>query len=224
MPPLYMRWPMRFCLPAASLLLGAALPLAAAAQGVSLQGMLGGKALLVVGKAAPRAVAPGETHQGVKVLATRGDEAVVEVDGQRRTLRVGETPVSVGGPTSAAGGRQVVLLADSRGHFITRGYIGNRPVQFMVDTGASVVALSQAEAERLKLDYRQGRPVAMTTANGTAQGWLLKLHSVRLGDMTVYGVDAVITPAPMPTVLLGNSFLNRFSMQREGNRMTLTRH
>ncbi|MEO8653794.1 MAG: TIGR02281 family clan AA aspartic protease, partial [Ramlibacter sp.] len=70
---------------------------AAFAQTVALQGMLGSSALLIVNGGAPKAVAAGSAHQGVKVLSTAGDQAVVEIAGQRHTLRVGEAPASVGG-------------------------------------------------------------------------------------------------------------------------------
>ena len=204
-------------------LLAAVLSFPAAAQSVvSLQGMLGNRALLIVNGGAPRAVAPGDTHQGVKVVSTSGDQAVVLVDGQRVTLRVGESPASVGGAMQT-GGDRLALTADSRGHFVTAGSIDGKPVQFMVDTGATVVALGQGEADRLKLDYRNGRPVRMSTANGTVQGWAFKLRQVRVGDVTVYEVDAVVTPVGMPMVLLGNSFLNRFNMRRDGDAMTLVR-
>ena len=196
--------------------------LATAAQTVALQGMLGNKALLIVGGGAPRAVAPGETHQGVKVLSTSGDQAVIQMDGQRITLRVGESPASVGG-AMRTGGDRVALTADARGHFVTAGSIEGKPVQFMVDTGATVVAIGQGEADRMRLDYKNGQPVRMATANGTTQGWLVKLRNVRIGDVTVYDVDAVITPAAMPAVLLGNSFLNRFNMRRDGDQMTLVK-
>lgn len=146
----------------------AAVALAASAQTVALQGMLGNKALLMVGGGAPRAVAPGETHQGVKVISTSGDQAVVVVDGRRVTLRVGEAPASVGG-AAPGGGDRIALTADGRGHFLTQGSINNRPAQFMVDTGASVVAIGQGEADRLGLDYKSGRPVMMNTANGATR-------------------------------------------------------
>lgn len=199
-----------------------ALPHGAFAQSVALQGMLGSKALLMVDGGAPRAVAPGETHQGVKVLSTRGDQAVVLVDGQRVTLRVGESPASVGG-AAPRGGDRIALTADARGHFFAQGSINSKPVQFMVDTGASTIAISQAEADRLGLNYQRGRRVMMNTANGSAPGWLFKLGTVRVGEITAYDVDAVVVPAAMPMVLLGNSFLNRFSMRRDGNLMTLQR-
>ena len=192
---------------------------AACAQGVSLQGMLGSKALLVVG-GVPRAVAPGETWQGVKVVSTGGEQAVVQVDGQRLTLRVGEAPASVGG-AAPGGGDRIALTADGRGHFLTQGSINNRPVQFMVDTGASVVAIGQAEADRLGLAYKSGRQVPMGTANGMTIGWAFKIPTLRVGDVVAYEVDAVVTPAAMPMVLLGNSYLSRFNMRRDGDQMML---
>ena len=198
----------------------ATLTLGASAQTVALQGMLGSKALLIVGGGAPRAVAPGETHQGVKVISTSGDQAVVLVDGRRVTLRVGEAPASVGGAASV-GGDRVALTADGRGHFIAQGSINNRPVQFMVDTGASVVAIGQGEADRLGLNYKSGRQVMMNTANGAAPGWLFKINTLRVGDVVAYEVDTVVTPAAMPAILLGNSFLNRFNMRRDGDQMML---
>ncbi len=213
---------MRAAPPRAALLAIAltAFSLAASAQSVTLQGMLGSKALLMVGGGAPRAVAPGDTYQGVKVVSTSGDQAVVMIDGQRHTLRVGEAPASVGS-AAPSGGDRVALTADGRGHFVTQGSINNRPVQFLVDTGASVVAIGQAEADRLGLNYKSGRQVMMNTANGSAPGWLLKLDQLRIGDVVAYGVDAVVTPAAMPSVLLGNSFLNRFNMRRDGDQMML---
>ncbi len=211
---------LRIALLTATGLLLASVP--AAAQTVALQGMLGNKALLIVGGSAPRPVAPGETHQGVKVLSTSGDQAVVQVDGQRITLRVGESPASVGG-AMRTGGDRVALTADARGHFVTTGSIEGKPVQFMVDTGATVVAIGQGEADRMRLDYKSGQPVRMATANGTTQGWLVKLRNVRIGDVTVYDVDAVVAPAAMPAVLLGNSFLNRFNMRRDGDQMMLVK-
>ena len=207
----------------AGVLLAAVLPWSVAAQSaVSLQGMLGNRALLIINGGAPRAVAPGDTHQGVKVLSTSGDQAVVLLDDQRVTLRVGESPASVGG-AMRTGGDRVALTADARGHFVTAGSIDGKPVQFMVDTGATVIAIGQGEADRMRLDYKSGRPARMATANGTTQGWMIKLREVRVGDVTVYDVDAVVTPMGMPAVLLGNSFLNRFNMRRDGDQMMLVK-
>ena len=191
---------------------------AAAAQAVALSGILGSKALLVVNGSAPRGVAVGESHQGVKVVAVGRDDAVLEIDGARSTVRLGEAPVSVG---ARGGSQRIVLAGDSRGHFVSQGQINGRAMQFMVDTGATTVAIGQPDAERMGLNYKAGQPVRMATANGMAQGWRLKLDTVRIGDVQVYGVDAVVTPQSMPYVLLGNSFLTEFQMTRHNDQMVL---
>ena len=196
---------------------------AAQAQSVALAGMLGSKALLVVNGTTPKTVAAGETHEGVKVISTSGDQAVVEQDGKRSTLRVGEAPVSMGASKTGGKGNRIVLVAGSGGHFMTAGQINGKAVQFMVDTGATSVAMGAQDAERTGINFRTGQPVMMSTANGNVQGYRIKLDSVRVGDVEVFGVDAVVTPQPMPFMLLGNSFLTRFQMLRENDQMTLTK-
>lgn len=196
----------------------------ACAQSVALQGMLGSKALLIVDGSAPKTVAPGETFKGVKVLSTSGDQAQLEVAGRRFGLRVGESPASVGsaGGTPGSGGR-IVLTAGSGGHFMTGGRINGQQVQFMVDTGATDVALSEDEARRIGLNFRQGVLARMGTANGVVTVWRLKLASVRVGEVELHDIDATVVPAGMPFVLLGNSFLGRFQMKRENELMVLER-
>lgn len=196
-------------------------PAWAHAQSVALAGMLGSKALLVVDAHPPRAVGAGDEYQGVKVIAITKEEATVEVKGARRTLRLGEAPVSVGGRSGSASGRRVTLTADSRGHFVNSGSINGQVMQYMVDTGASTVAIGRPDADRMGLKYQNGQPVRMSTANGIGQGWRMKLDSVRIGDVEVFGVEAIITSQPMPYVLLGNSFLNEFQMTRSNDQMVL---
>lgn len=191
------------------------------AQSVALAGMMGSKALLVVNGTAPKTVAAGETHLGVKVVSTSGDQAVIEQSGTRRTLRVGDAPVSMGASASSGRGTRISLTESSGGHFMTAGQINGRAVQFMVDTGATSIAMSTADAERAGISYKSGQAVQISTANGTAQGFRIKLNSVRVGDVEVYDIDAVVTPQPMPFMLLGNSFLTRFQMKRDNNLMTL---
>ena len=196
--------------------------LSAHAQKVSLQGMLGRKALIMVDGSAPKTVAPGETHQGVTVISTAGDEAIIEIKGQRHTLRVGESPASVGG-TGLAPGNKIVLTADNGGHFMTQGTINGRSALFMVDTGATAIAFGAAQAQSMGINYRNGRPIQLGTANGLTPGWVIKLNSVRIGDVEVHEVDAIVVPQAMPFVLLGNSFLTRFQMRRENSMMVLER-
>ena len=186
--------------------------------------MLGNKALLIVDGTAPKTVAPGDTHRGVKVISTAGDTAVVEIAGKRQTLQIGDSPASVGGnPGAQARGSQIVLTAGSGGHFTTQGSINGQSVRFMVDTGATSIALGVPEAQRIGLDYKAGRPGWGSTANGAVAIWHVKLRSVRIGDVEIHDVDASVLPAAMPFVLLGNSFLGRFQMKRDNDQMVLER-
>jgi aspartyl protease family protein len=212
----------------AAILLSATLLLHGAAraqnevQSVALAGMMGNKALLIVNGSAPKSVAPGETHQGVKIISTTGDQAVIEQGGKRHTLRVGDAPVNSGGSTASAGrGTRITITEGGGGHFMTAGQINGKAVQFMVDTGATSVAMSVSDATRAGIDYKSGQLVGMATANGMTQAYRIKLNSVRIGDVEVFDVDAVVVPQSMPFLLLGNSFLSRFQMRRENNLMTL---
>jgi aspartyl protease family protein len=165
--------------------------LPAIAQKVALTGVMGQRALLVIDDAAPVVVGPGETRDGVTVISAQGEQAVVQIQGHQQTLRVGEMPVSVTSKASSAAASRVVLSAGPGGHFISSGQINGAPVQFLVDTGASVVSLSAQEADRIGLRYRSGRPVLVATANGQAVGYAIQLNSVRLGEVEIYNVEAI---------------------------------
>lgn len=193
-------------------------------QSVALSGVAGPQALVVIDGAAPKFLSSGQTHQGVKLLSVQGDTAVVEVSGQRQALRVGDAPVSVGPQrTQDPEHQRTVLTADSQGHFMPLGYINGRAVRFMVDTGATVVILSESDAQRIQLKYEQGQKVKVNTANGGAIGYQVTLDSVKVGEALVYAVPAIVLPQTMPYVLLGNSFLTRFQMQRQNDQLTLER-
>lgn len=191
---------------------------------VGLNGTMGQMALLVIDGGQPRAVRIGDAVQGIRVVSVGSGEAVVEVGGKRRSLRVGDAPAAVGGGAgSSAAGTKIVLSAGSGGHFLSSGSINGKAVQFMVDTGATVVALGEAEAQGLSIDYKKGARVTMRTAGGDVPAWRVTLGSVRIGDVEVSNVEAVVQPTPLPFVLLGNSFLTRFQMRRENDLLTLER-
>jgi aspartyl protease family protein len=78
-----------------------------------------------------------------------------------------------------------------------------------------------SDAQRMGVDYKSGRMVQMSTANGVIPGWVIKLSSVRVGDVSVHGVDAIVSAGSMPHVLLGNSFLTHFQMTRTNDQMVL---
>lgn len=204
----------------ALLLAASALASVAHAESVTLTGTIGSRAILVIDGGAPKTLAVGERIQNVRLVSLQDGTAVVEAGNQRVTLRM-DTPVSVGKPVTNNGNTRIVLPAGSGGHFMTQGSINGRTVTFMLDTGATSVALSASDADRIGLAYKNGTPVQLGTANGVVNGYRVRLDSVRVGDVDVAGVDAVVSPQSMPYVLLGNSFINRFSMRRDSDQMVL---
>lgn len=199
------------------------LPLGAGAQSVAMSGGMGSKALLVVNGGAPKALGAGDTHQGVKVISVGRDQTVVEVGGKRQTVVLGAAPVSIGGSGGGATGTQIVLTAGSGGHFVTQGSINGRSTQFMVDTGATSIAMGADEARRMGIAFENGQRFYGSTANGHVVAYRVVLTSVRIQDVEVHNVDAAVLPQGMPYILLGNSFLSRFQMKRENDTLTLTR-
>ena len=188
---------------------------------IQLAGVMGGKVLLVI-DGQTQVLAVGASAAGIKLLAIDGDTAQIERAGQRLNLRVGATPVAVGaGLPKPGAAREIVIAAGPGGHFVTGGAINGQAVSFMVDTGATLVAMSQAEAARLRLDLRNGQRGMSGTANGVVPVVMVTLSSVRVGEIEVANVPAVVLPAQMPHVLLGNSFLTRFQMRRDNDTMRL---
>ena len=196
---------------------------AATAQSVTMNGSLGTQKALLVIDGQPYAVTVGSTVKGVRLLSLSGNQVEVEVGGARRTVLLGAGPVRMaGGGGSGGGGKEIVLTAGSDGHFQTLGQINGKSVTFLVDTGASMVGISQAEADRLGIDYKSSQRRGFAeTANGRVPAYAVTLNSVRVGDVEVANVDAMIVPASMPHILLGNSFLMRFQMKRENDTMRL---
>jgi aspartyl protease family protein len=199
----------------------AALP--AISQSLSYSGRMGERALLVV-DGQTRMLGVGQESQGLRLLALSDDRAQVSLNGRSLWLNLG-SPTALGGSggskSESTSGERIVLMASSGGHFQVPGSINNQAVNFLVDTGATLVTMSAKVAERLGLDYRKGPSLVTQTANGQAPAWRLSLSSLRVRDVELHQIDAVVVEQDMPVVLLGNSFLNRFAMQREGSQMVL---
>jgi aspartyl protease family protein len=193
---------------------------AAGAQTVTLAGQMGSRALLVI-DGRTQTIAVGETARGVKLLKLDATEAVVEVGGQALTLRAG-APARLSDAAPPSGAREVIIPANAEGHFVTDGSINGRPVRFLVDTGATLVAIGRAEAERLGIDWQRGRRGFSQTANGGVPVSIVTLGSLRVGAVELYQVEAAVLPNELPGVLLGNSVLTRFRMQRDSDVMRLT--
>lgn len=189
---------------------------------VSFNGSLGSDKALLLIDGQLHTLTVGQSLKGVRLVSMGNGQAQIDVAGKRESLVYGASPASVGDAAVAPGaGRQIVLSAGSGGHFTTTGSINGQTAQFLIDTGATSVSIGQIEADRMNLRYRDG-PRAMTqTANGAVPANVVHLASVRVGDVEVRNVEAIVIPGDMSYVLLGNSFLSRFRMKRDNDVMVL---
>lgn len=190
----------------------------AGAQEVGLAGILGSKAMLMINGGEPQAIPVGQTVDGVRLISIQGDQAVIEIGGKKRVLRIGQHAMGTAGGN---GSGKIIMLADGQGHFFTTGTINGTSVRFLVDTGATMISLGAADARRVGVDFNRGQKALTNTANGQAVVSKVQLDTVRIGDVTLHNVDALIHQTDMPVALLGMSFLNRMEMQRDGQTMTL---
>jgi aspartyl protease family protein len=176
--------------------------------------------VLAIGGGEPKAVKVGQKWSGVTVISVERGQATVEIDGKRRVLMIGQHYRA----TAVKSDRQsVTLAADMRGHFFSEGAVNGSPVRFLIDTGATTVALPAADALRLGIDYRKGDRGFSNTAGGVVPMYRVRLDTVRLGDIELTGVEGVVLEQGLDIALLGMSFLNRVEMKRDGQTMTLTR-
>jgi aspartyl protease family protein len=120
--------------------------------------------------------------------------------------------------------RHVTIPRDSRGHFQIEGRIDGRRVDFMVDTGASVVALTEREAARLGLrPVRNDYTAQVRTANGTVRAAPVTLNAIDIGGLVVRDVQALVIPGEaLSENLLGLSYLTRLRrFEYQNNRLVL---
>jgi aspartyl protease family protein len=190
----------------------------AGATEVGLVGIIGSKALLVIDGGSPRTLSPGQEYGNVKLLSTQETGITIMVDGERRSIKIGQNVVSEASDTGPA---TVVLSPDARSMFKTTGLINGKPVRFLVDTGAAWVGLGASDAKRLGLDLSKAPKARLQTANGIVVVHRVKLDTVRVGDIVLHNVDGHVHSQDKPYVLLGMSFLNQVSMQRDGDSLIL---
>lgn len=194
--------------------------LQAQAADISVIGVFPDKAVLVIDGGSPKTYSVGNTvTTGIKLVSVNKNGAVFDANGKKQAIDLGEhiNRITPSGVTS------VTLQADGRGHFIVQGQINGGTMRMLVDTGASLIALSAADAKRLGIDYTKGSPIYINTANGTVRGYKVKLDSVKVGDIVLNQVDGVVQDSGLTFALLGMSFLNRTEMRRDGEQMVLTK-
>lgn len=168
-----------------------------------------------------RVIAVGQSSpEGVKLISADTESAMLEVDGTAARYTLGS---EIGASYTAPAEKTVKLWPDGSGMYFVTGSINGMPVKFLVDTGASTVAMNSNEARRLGIDYRlKGQQGAVETASGVARAWSVQLNSVKVGELQLTGVQAMVVDGGMPRdVLLGNTFLSRVHMERDGQALLL---
>jgi len=170
----------------------------------------GTKRILKVGERSP---------EGIVLLSSDGDSATVEFNGRRERLTLGShLGPAIAAPTQA----EVRLYPDERGMYSIDGTINGQSVRFLVDTGATLIAMNAVIAKRLAIDFRMGKKGIVETASGIENAYGITLKSVKVGAVELRDVDAVVIDGGYPTdVLLGMSFLGRLEMQRDAKHMVL---
>lgn len=163
----------------------------------------------------------GETKQGVTLLSADANQAAVRYAGQRYDLGLSNR---VAGNYQRVEQVQVVVASDRLGQYQVRGAVNNQFTNFLVDTGASVVALSSELAETMNIDYTAGKQGTVQTAQGRTESYFVVLDEVVVGSITAYNVEAAVIEGSFPQMpLLGMSFLRQVSMEESAGVLTLTK-
>ena len=208
----------RFILLLTALVIG---PLAHGVDKITVLGLFKDKAIVTIdGK--QRILTAGQTSpEGVKLIAANSEQATIEIEG---TVAVYKLGTHIGTHyTPPAASKTVQVWPDTAGMYAIVGSINGFPVNFLIDTGATLIAMNRNEARRLGIDYRvnglQGRS---STASGMVTTYYVYLKRVKVGEIELRDVEAAVVDGDFPTdVLLGNSFLNRLDMRREGRMLEL---
>ncbi|MEH8019081.1 TIGR02281 family clan AA aspartic protease [Rheinheimera muenzenbergensis] len=123
----------------------------------------------------------------------------------------------------STGETRTVLIRNKSGHYVGTALLNNQPADFMLDTGATTVAIAADSAEKLGLPF--GAPMQVSTANGLTTAWRSRIDRLQLGDIVLYDIPASIVPNLTGTeILLGMSALKQLEFHQQGNQLTLIQH
>lgn len=213
--PIWMN-PMRRTVWITLLLLTAPVTAFARAPDIAISGLFNGAALLTI-NGQPKMLRVGEpAYAGVRLISADPHGAVVEVNGERRPLRLSEQIGDRFVPRERA---RATIVPDARQQYLTQGSINGLSVSMLVDTGATAIAMSETEARRLGIDFRyRGEESMVTTASHQVRAYRVVLEQVTVGEITVHQVEAAILEGDLPEqILLGMSFLQHVELsERQG--------
>lgn len=158
--------------------------------------------------------------EGVTLISANSNEAILEVDGEQKSYTLGNQ-VSIKFSETEPG--RTVSIAPTNDLYLVNGSINDFQVQFLVDTGASSVAMNRQTAKRLGLNFRMdGQEGLSETASGYSKIYVVNLEKVTVGDIVLEDVEGVVHDSEFPRIiLLGNSFLSKVHLRREGQLLLL---
>lgn len=209
---------MRHCLAILIVLIALAARASAAADTVQVDAvaLFKDKAVLVI-NGVRRSLSVGATSpEGVRLIGANSEQAEVELAGERLKLRLDGSIVS--SFTRGVAARELILAPGDGGHYYVDGTINGTSVAFVIDTGATSVAINKRTAKRIGLAFRvDGEPSQVETASGRVAAYSVTFASVKIRSIELKNVPGVVIDGDFPSVaLLGQSFLNRLDMQRAG--------
>ncbi|RDH83722.1 MAG: TIGR02281 family clan AA aspartic protease [endosymbiont of Galathealinum brachiosum] len=192
-----------------------------AADKIEVQALMPGMVVLLIDDSRVT-LKTGDQSQGVKLISATSKIAELDVDGVKKFYQMGTT-VSTSFKQRELITERIVL--NKYGMFKSFGTINGQSVKFLIDTGATSVAMSAKQARKLGIQYRiEGSETRANTASGIAKGWLVTLKSVRLGKLLERNVQGMVIDGDYPQeVLLGMTFLNRMKVENETGIMKITR-
>ncbi len=199
---------------------------ALAVKSVKVYALFNGKAILIIDGQRRMLRAGDTTPEGLTLVSSNTREAVIDIDGKKEKigLHINPTvePMHKGNVAGESFANTVTLNMGPDGFFHANGEINNKSVMFLVDTGASSIALSESMARRLDIDFESGKRAYASTANGNALLRFITLDKVSVGMIEMDNVHAAVIQDPGPSgILLGMSFLSKLEMKRSGSTMEL---
>ncbi|MFT7387191.1 MAG: aspartyl protease family protein [Candidatus Endobugula sp.] len=190
-----------------------------AAEIIILKGLFGKKSALVTIDGNDHVLTVGKKKKGVLLIGIEGQEAIIQINQQRQRISLSKQ-VSIGYKQPTI--KTVRIASQEGGHYWVAAQINGRTVNVVIDTGATTISMGVSTAKDLGVDYSNGKPVQMSTANGVTEGRMVVLKKVTIGAISRYNISAVVAlNDALPVILLGNSFLSGVDMRTENGVLIL---